>query len=138
MATPAVLPDVVPSPLSAEARSLSDALVRWRRDGDAEAALGLLGVHESRFPRGVLSVEARVARAEILLALSRRDQAAAVLDSLSLAGLPRVRELATIRGELRAQAGRCVEARLDLGPVMHDTASDDLARRAARALDACR
>jgi hypothetical protein len=123
--------------LSVEARSLADALVRWRRDGQAEAALLRLTAHERRFPRGALSVEARVARAEILLALARKDQALAVLDSLTVTNLPRARELETLRGELRAQAGRCQDARIDLARVLSDTAFDDLGKRAARALATC-
>lgn len=124
--------------LSAEARSLADALARWRRDGDGEAALALLDAHDRRFVAGVLSVEAKVARAEILLAVGRRARGLAVLDSLDLAGLPRARELATLRGELRAEAGRCAEARADLGGVLGDTANDDLRRRAGAALARCR
>jgi hypothetical protein len=123
--------------LSVEARSLADALARWRRDGNAEAALALLATHERRFPSGALWVESRVARAEILLALSRREQALAVLDSLGLANLPRARELQTLRGELRAQAGRCQDARADLSPVLSRTATDDFGKRAARALATC-
>lgn len=123
--------------LSIEARSLADALARWRHDGKAEAALALLTVHERRYPQGALSVEARVARAEILLALSRKEQALAVLDSLTLTSLPRARELATLRGELRAQAGRCQDARADLARVLSSTATDDLGQRATRALAVC-
>jgi hypothetical protein len=125
------------SALSAEARSLADALARWRRDGQGEAALALLVAHERRFPQGGLSVESRIARAEILLALDRRDQALAVLDSLTLTGLPRARELETLRGELRAHAGRCRDARSDLSRVVASGGADDLSRRAARALAAC-
>ncbi len=125
------------APVSAEARSLSDALARWRRDGNAEAALTLLSAHERSFRDGALSVEARVARAEILLAIGRRAEALVVLDSLSLASLPRSRELHTLRGELRAQAGRCREAHVDLSAVMLNTATDVLGQRAARALAKC-
>jgi hypothetical protein len=123
--------------LSVEARSLADALLRWRHDGQAEAALSLLTAHEQRFPRGALAVEARVARAEILLALARREQALAVLDSLSMANLPRGRELETLRGELRAQAGRCPDARADLARVLSSTGADELGQRARRALATC-
>jgi hypothetical protein len=135
----APLTEAVPveSALSAEARSLADALARWRRDGQAEAALALLVAHERHFPRGELSVESRVARAEILLALDRRDQALAVFDSLTLADLPRARELETLRGELRAHVGRCREARADLSRVVAGGGADDLSRRAARALQTC-
>jgi hypothetical protein len=126
------------SPLSAEARSLADALARWRRDKKGEAALKLLDAHDRRFVDGALSVESKVARAEILLALARRDRALAVLDSLGLAGLPRAREIATVRGELRAEAGRCREARADLQRVLQDTPGDEFARRAKAALAQCR
>lgn len=123
--------------LSVEARSLADALARWRRDGKAEQALALLAEHDGRFPRGALGIEAKVARAEILLGLARKAQALAVLDSLTLASLPRARELRTLRGELRAQSGRCGEARVDLEPVLSIGRNDELGRRAARALASC-
>lgn len=122
--------------LSSEARSLSAALVRWRRDGNAPAALALLVAHEKRFAHGALAVESKVARAEILLALAQRDQALVVLDALGLASLPRARELETIRGELRAQRGRCQEARADLARVVAG-ADDDLSKRATRAMATC-
>ena len=125
------------SALSVEARSMADALARWRRDRSGEAALALLGAHDRRFPHGSLSVESKVARAEILLGLARGSEALAVLDSLNLAVLPRARELATIRGELRARAGRCREARADLSSVLARTGTDDLGRRALRARAEC-
>jgi hypothetical protein len=123
--------------LSVEARSLADALARWRRDAKAEQALALLAEHDRRFPRGALGIESKVARAEILLGLARKAQALAVLDSLTLGSLPRARELETLRGELRAQSGRCSEARADLEHVLSITKNDELGRRAARALASC-
>jgi hypothetical protein len=132
--------DEVPAPegaLSVEARSLASALARWRSDGRAEEALSMLAEHDRHFLHGALSIEAKVARAEILLSLSRRGQALAVLDSLALSTLPRARELQTLRGELRAQAGRCAEARADLVRVMLITDADELGQRAARALAIC-
>lgn len=128
---------VAPKPSSGEARSLAEALSRWRRGGDAEAALGLLGVHDRRYPHGSFAVESKVARAEILLAIGRRDEALTVLDSLSLTGLPRGRELRLIRGELRVRAGRCRDGRADLSDVLAGTTGDELARRASLALAAC-
>jgi hypothetical protein len=127
----------VTSSVSAEARSLADALARWHRDGNAEMALGLLTAHERRFEHGALAVESKVARAKILLALERHAQALVVLDSLSLASLPRADELQIIRGELRAEAGRCREAKADISQVMVDKTPDDLTRRAARVLAKC-
>ena len=96
----------------------------------------LLVGHDRRFAHGALSVESKVARAEILLTLARRDQALVVLDSLPLAGLPRARELGTIRGELRAQHGRCQEARADLTRVSA-CVDDDLSKHAVRAMANC-
>ena len=122
---------------SSEARSLSEALASWRRNDDAEGALALLEAHESRFAHGAFAVEAKVARAEILLSLGRRPQALLVLDSLSLAALPRARELQTVRGELRSQAGRCQEAREDLSRVLTENGSDELGQRASRAFTKC-
>jgi hypothetical protein len=125
------------SPVSAEARSLAQALSLWRREKNGDAALSLLDAHERRFSHGALSVESKIARAEILLALTRRDHALRVLDSLGLAGLPRARELETLRGELRAEAGRCRDARADLSRVLEGTRDDDLSRRAQTALARC-
>lgn len=123
--------------LLAEAQSLADAMARWRRAGDGAAALTLLEAHDKRFPAGVLGVEAKVARAEILLALGRGSSALAVLDVLTLDDLPRGRELATVRGELRAWAGRCGDARADLAKVRSLGAGDGLGMRAAAALAKC-
>jgi hypothetical protein len=134
---PREAPAVQPSALSNEARSLADALTRWRRDDQAETALAMLAEHDRRFPRGALAIESRVARAEILLTLGRKAEALTVLDHLVLAGLPRARELHTLRGELRAQMGRCPEARVDLSTVINATAGDEFGRRAARALANC-
>jgi predicted Zn-dependent protease len=124
-----------------EARSLADALARWRRDGNAEAALAHLHEHDRRFPGGALSVESKVARAEILLTVGRRPEALTTLDTLELRRLPRARELETIRGELRIQAGRCADARADFAHVLQGAprgrASDDFDARASRALTKC-
>jgi len=128
---------VVPQAPSSEARSLADALALWRRDGNADAALAMLAVHDRRYPRGVFAVESKIARAEILLALGRRPEALAVLDSLTLQGLPRARELETIRGELRVDAGRCPGARVDLADVLRGTSDDEFRKRASRALAQC-
>jgi hypothetical protein len=134
---PQPTPPLEESRLSSEARSLADALTRWRRDNQAESALALLAAHDRRFPQGALAAESKVARAEILLTLGRQGEALFALDRLALTGLPRARELQTIRGELRARAGRCSEARRDLSAVMAVTSADDLGRRAARATAQC-
>ena len=97
----------------------------------------LLEAYERRYPTGHMRIEARALRAEIYLAQGRDDAALAVLDVISLSGLPRARELETVRGELRVKAGRCREARADLGSVLEAGTTDGLARRATRALAHC-
>ena len=128
------LPD---DPLAAESRSFSVALGAWHRDHDAIAALAALDEHERRFPRGQIQVEVRVLRAEILLKEGREREALTVLDEIPLAGLPRGRELQTVRGELRVKFLRCAEGRRDLGEVVTMDAADVLGVRAARAISLC-
>jgi hypothetical protein len=124
-------------PISAESRSFSAALAQWHRDHNAEAALAALDVHERRFPRGQIRLEAKLLRAEILLQQDRGREALSLLDSVSLSGLPRGRELQTVRGELRVKYGRCPEGRRDLDHVLMKDRADSLGRRAARAISLC-
>jgi hypothetical protein len=109
----------------------------WRRQRDAASSLALLEAYQRRYPTGHMRIEARALRAEIYLAQGRDDAALAVLDVISLSGLPRARELETVRGELRVKAGRCREARADLGSVLEVSMTDALAERATRALAHC-
>ena len=96
-----------------EPRLLAEALASLHADGDAEGALALLAEHRKRFPNGALRSEARVAEVEALLSLERRSEALRVLDGLDIERLPRGSELGVLRGELRAQAGRCADAIAD-------------------------
>jgi hypothetical protein len=121
----------------AESRSFSTAVRRWHLDHDAQAALTALDAHARKFPGGRIQLEARLLRAEILLQLGREREGLALLDGVALAGLPRGRELQTVRGELRIKHGRCAEARRDLDDVLAKDASDGLGRRAAHALSLC-
>ena len=73
----------------------------------------------------------------LLLGLLREGEGLAALDQVPLSGLPRGRELATIRGELRVKHGRCVEGRSDLSDVLAKGSADGLGRRAARAIRLC-
>ena len=127
----------VASPIVAESRSFSAALARWHRDHDARAALAALDAHELRFPHGEIRLEAKVLRAEIALAEGHQREGLALLDPLPLAGVPRARELRTVRGELRITYGRCVEGKADLGAVLAQGIADALAERARRALAKC-
>ena len=130
-------PRTAPSPIVAESRSFASALELWHRDHDAAAALKALDFHERRFPSGQILLEARLLRTEILLASGRDADALALLDPLSLAGLPRARELRTVRGELRIKLGRCTDGKADLQAVLMAGTADPLAQRARRAIASC-
>jgi len=128
---------VAPNPIVAESRSFASALERWHRDHDAAAALAALNVHERRFPSGQLGLEARLLRVEILLASGRESDALALLDHMGIAGVPRARELRTVRGELRIKLGRCGDGKADLKAVLAGGTADPLAERARQAIAAC-
>ncbi len=127
----------IPSPIVAESRSFASALELWHHDHDAAAALTALDAHERRFPSGQILLEARLLRTEILLASGRDADALALLDPLSLAGLPRARELRTVRGELRIKLGRCTDGKADLLAVLATSTADPLAQRARHGIAAC-
>jgi len=85
--------------------------LRARRDPDA--ALALLDRHDRLFPRGALALEAGLARVEALLGAGRRAAALDVLDGLADGRDEAARQRSLLRGELRADAGRCTEALAD-------------------------
>jgi hypothetical protein len=124
-------------PIVAESRSFAAVIEAWHRRHDSSSALALLDLHQRRYPAGHMRLETHVLRAELYLAQGRSSDALAVLDGLSLSGLPRERELQTVRGELRAKAGRCVEARADLTAVLEKNLVDSLAKRASQSLSQC-
>lgn len=130
-------PAAVESAIVAESRSFASALALWHRDHDAPAALAALDAHERRFPSGEIRLEAQLLRAEILLAGGRAREGLALLDRLALTGLPRARELLTVRGELRVKLGRCADGRSDLQSVLAGGEADPLGQRARRALAGC-
>ena len=134
---PALPSTAPPSPIVAESRSFASALELWHRDHDAAAALSALDAHERRFPAGQILLEARLLRTEILLAGGRDADALALLDPLALAGLPRARELRTVRGELRIKLGRCADGKADLQVVLAAGTADPLAQRARKAIASC-
>jgi hypothetical protein len=84
-----------------------------------------------------MRLESHILRAEIYLAQGRESEVLKVLDALALAGIPRGRELQTVRGELRVKAGRCADGKRDLGEVLEKSMSDALAKRASQAISHC-
>jgi len=125
------------NPIVAESRSFASVIEPWHRTRNASTTLALLDAHERRYPSGHMRLESRVLRAEILLAEGRESEALKVLDSMSLSGIPRARELQTVRGELRIKAGRCSEGKRDLDDVLKKVVADALAKRASQAISHC-
>jgi TolA-binding protein len=105
------------SALALQARLLAAAIERLRKAHDAKGALVLLDELEARYAGGPVSTEAMLLRLEALLSIGKRKQALALLDGGSFEGAPRQEELRLLRGELRAQAGRCGEALDDFQPM---------------------
>jgi hypothetical protein len=129
--------DRAEDPIVAESHSFASVIEPWHRTHNADATLALLDAHERRYPSGHLRLESRVLRAEIYLSQGRENDSLAVLDSLSLSGMPRARELRTVRGELRIKVGRCAEGKRDLGEVLEKSVADALAKRAVQAMSRC-
>ena len=137
MPAPPATADKVENPIVAESRSFASVIEPWHRTRNASATLALLDAHERRHPSGHMRLESRLLRAEIYLAQGREVEALAVLDSVSLSGIPRARELQTVRGELRIKAGRCTEGKRDLDDVLERGVADAFARRATQAISHC-
>ncbi len=135
-AAPIVPARSAPSALTLEALSLERAVRALRHDRDPAAALHAIDEHLAAHPHGLLRNEAELTRVDALLQLSRRAEALAGLEKLSLTGLPRSREFAVIRGELRAGAGRCKDAMRDFAKIADG--SDELAERALAGRADCR
>jgi hypothetical protein len=132
-------PTAPPSPERGGAGSalLGQALVTLRRERDPGGALALLDQYLAEFPDGALVPEVTATRVEALLA--RGDAAAALraLDALPSPLAPLDRRLRALRGELRAQAGRCGEATRDFSEVLHAAPADAVDERALRGRAAC-
>jgi len=132
------VPSATPeSRLAAESKALEPAIGALRRERDAARALTLLGRYEAEFPHGVLSLEARVLRVDALLALGRRSEALATLDTLPLDRVGRGTELRLVRAELRASAD-CRSALLDFDRVLSAGAAGSMEERALRGRALCR
>jgi hypothetical protein len=132
--------EIAPPPREAlddETRSLGSALARLRRDRDAAGALAELDTHLDRFPEGTLAEEARLARADALLMLGRKDAALVALERLHLGRNKLGTELRLIRGELRL-AKSCDAAMADFDGVLAVSPPAELAERALRGRAVCR
>jgi hypothetical protein len=126
-----------PSPIALESQALEKALAKLRRDHDPLAAIALLDDYRARFPRGLLSVEASVARVDALLLLGRRGDALALLRELALDGGGRSTELRLLRAELLAERD-CARALADFDAVIAASAFSAWAERALYGRAACR
>jgi outer membrane protein assembly factor BamD (BamD/ComL family) len=121
-----------------ESEELAAALRALRVSKSPKGALEHLDRYAQRFPQGLLAREASVARAEALLALGRSSEALAVLEGLDRSGERPERGISVARGELRAQAGRCIDARNDFDAVIASNVRDTLDERALYGRGFCR
>lgn len=113
-AAPRVLVTPATDPLAEEAALVQASLEALQR-GDADAALQKLDERKQRFPAGLLSSEAAVARLKALL-LARRD--AEALNGFE--ALPQTDLTVPLRltwGDLLVKHGRCAEALRVLAPL---------------------
>ena len=138
----AVMPEPVSAPALAgnsdsEPALLAAALAKLRREGDAVAALALLERDLSRHPDGVLVPEIVAVEVEAWLARGEDTKALETLDALPTARVPLDRRLRALRGELRAKAGRCAEAKGDFSATLRAPPSDAVDERVLRGRAAC-
>jgi hypothetical protein len=124
-------------PGAEEARLLEGAFRSLRSEARPAAALAALDDYDRRFPSGLLGHEARLARVEALLSLGERGQALALLDRLAATGDALPRSARVARGELRAEAGRCLEAGRDFDVVLAASSDDDAGGRALYGRASC-
>jgi len=122
--------------LAAEALALERALLKLRREHDAQGALSILDESQPLFARGTLALEAQVARVDALLALGRRAEALTVLEHLPLAQIGRGGELTLLRAELRAAAD-CGRALSDFDALVNRALAAPLLERVLYGRAAC-
>jgi outer membrane PBP1 activator LpoA protein len=127
-------PAQTPNPEGSSAKPLADAIRALRTEHDPGRALALLDEHRAELARGSFGHEALLVRVEALLALHREGEVLMLLDATALAEVAASRSLRLTRAELRAAAGRCVEALEDFELVLARTTDE----RAVRGRDACR
>jgi tetratricopeptide (TPR) repeat protein len=121
-----------------ESEVLGTAFRELRTRGDAAAAMRALDEYDRRFPAGVLSGEARIARAEAFMAQDRRREALPLLAALADDDGELTRAVRITRGELYAEAGRCAEAVRDFDRVLAGAADDLAGGRALYGRASCR
>ncbi len=126
-----------PSTLALESELLQRALAKLRRDRDPNGALQLLDDYQTRYPRGVLSLEAAVARVDALLSLGRRAEALERLSRLPLERVGRRIELQLVRGELYSDRD-CNRAIADFSAVLTLGSDGPFAERAMYGRAMCR
>jgi hypothetical protein len=122
------------SAIALESKVLGEA-VALLQQGDPNGALHRIERYEREHPRGELRREAVLTKVTALVALDRLEEALAILDAIDVEGHPRAPELFVLRGELRARAGRCDEALVDLGRAAGNRALEE---RIARGIRHCR
>lgn len=125
-APPAAPSSAAPTP---EHTLVAAAMRLLYRDGDAAGALATLDAHAAR-GFVALGAEALATRTDALVALGRKREALALLETISPDQLPRSRERRALRGELRAAAGRFEAARADFESVLAGGARDQAFERA--------
>jgi hypothetical protein len=103
---------------SHEGSDLAGVFRALRSGGDAGAALRALDAYDRRFPHGAFASEARIARAEALVALNRRAEALPLLVGIEDGGDSLTPDARVTRGELLADAHRCDEAVRDFAAVL--------------------
>lgn len=129
-------PPPPPDPAAEEAALVARAFRVLRTDRRPVAALEALDERERRFPGGALVAEARVARAEALVALGRGPDALSLVDGVDGGALPRSLRLA--RAELRSGVERCADATSDFDAVLVGGDDDALGERALYGRASCR
>jgi hypothetical protein len=130
-----------PAGLTGESRMLHAALEQMNVRGDATSALAQLDSYRIRYPTGVLSREADVARVDALLRLGREADALDLLDGAAdkgFEGYPRPGQLRVLRGELLARLGRCGEAIPIFTSALADPQAGQSAERALYGRAHCR
>lgn len=113
---------------------------KLREENDATAALIILDEHDRRFASsGSLEGEANLTRIEAWMRTGQHPRALARLDALALQSLGQARELLAARADLRAEVGRCKEARVDFDALLGPEAPrDSVTERALFGRASCR